>query len=143
MLVSTCGTNSLDELGLAIGIGVTVAGEFRGQLSLQVGIGLSGAGMSAEMISESEVALEFFTVRWAHVKMMRKHMGWRFEGFAAGNAEIASVLVSQARERVDCVVQVFSRLQQNVNVDDGLGGETRDGSAADVFDGFCQRAERL
>ena len=51
------------------------------------------------------------------------------------------MLIADGLQFGDDVGKVFWRLQENVDVDDGLGGESGNRGASDVFDRGCERAE--
>jgi hypothetical protein len=73
---------------------------------------------------------------------------WRVgEGFAVCDSEISLIAVVESCEAFDDQGQDGSGGDYDVEIDDGLGGETWDGGAADVFDcdgvGFDRRPEAV
>src|SRR5689334_2129737 len=62
------------------------------------------------------------------------------EGVTTGNAEGSLMLIADCRQLGNHLWKVGGRFQQNVDVDDGLGGESGNCGASDVFDCGCERA---
>ncbi len=63
------------------------------------------------------------------------------EGVTAGNAEGSLMLIADCLQFGDDLWKVFGRFQENVDVDDRLGGESGNRDASDVFDRGCERAQ--
>src|SRR5579863_6971643 len=97
--------------------------------------------MGAKMISKGEMPAVFRALGRAHVKVMREFARRRLEGFAARHAQIALMSISQSGQGVDHCGEVIGGSQQQIDVDDGFGGESGNGGAADVVDGSGERAE--
>src|SRR5215469_16783263 len=51
------------------------------------------------------------------------------------------MLIAQSSQMLDGLGEIVCRTQQDVDVEDRLRGESRNGRAADVFDGSGERAE--
>src|SRR5262249_17799558 len=64
------------------------------------------------------------------------------ERFPARDPQIAFVEIARAAEAPHDLDEMFVGLDDHVEVDDGFGGEARNGRAADVLYGECQPAER-
>ncbi len=95
--------------------------------------------MSSEVISKRNMASVLLAVGQAHIEVMRKIIRWSSECLAADNTQIALVLVSQAGQFGYNEWEIDVRSQKDIHVDDGLGGESGNSRAADMFD-CCLRS---
>ena len=78
----------------------------------------------------------------AHVEVVRRSAGRGGDGFSAHDAEVAFVLVAEGAESGGHRGRVAAGGDDDVDVDDGLGGQPGHRGAARVLDALGQRAER-
>ena len=85
----------LHEGGLALGVGDVIVAEPGSQGPLQIAVGVGRSGVGPEGIAEGEMTVERRSADDADVQVV----GWCAcrggEGFAAGNAEVAFVVVAK------------------------------------------------
>src|SRR5437870_9009383 len=100
--------------------------------------------MGAQVVAEDDLLLVLLVCKLVHVDLMsspdavvalaaQRLVGALAEVYAAGDAELAEALVSDLHQRGDAVKRVDERSQVDGDVDDRLGGDTRDGGASDVL----------
>lgn len=87
------------------------------------------------------MAVERWGAGGADVQVMGWGAGRGDEGFAAGNPEVAFVVVAEGPEPLDDGGQVGAVGDHHVQVDDRLGGEAGDGGAADMLNRNGEWAE--
>jgi hypothetical protein len=86
------------------------------------------------MVSKRYMALVLLAAGWANIKMVGKIARWSAEGLTAGNAQIATVVISQQRQFADNEGKIGARPHEDVDINDRLGGESGNCGAADMFD---------
>src|ERR1035441_8635461 len=136
-----CGEGLLDEGCLAVAVGVPVGAEPRGEGSFQLRVGAGLAGVRAQVVAESEMSGQFRASGRGDVEVVSGRGGRAGEGFPAGDAEVCFVAVAEGGELADGCRQVGAGGDDDVDVDDGLGGQARDCGAADMLDLLGKRAE--
>jgi|SRR5579872_864251 len=98
--------------------------------------------MSAEVIPKREMPAEFQVFGQADIEVMREFVWRGLEGLAAGNAQVAPVPVTHQLQFANDERKIGVGSQENVEVDDWLGGEAGNSGAAYVFDYGREWTER-
>ena len=90
--------------------------------------------MSAEIIAEGQVSLKLPAARRANVKMTRRVAQRCRKRFALVDTQISLMTISKISQTLDSQWKKFTRRQEHINIDDGLGCQSGNCSATNVFD---------
>src|SRR5271168_4798891 len=98
--------------------------------------------MGAEILSQRQVSAKLTALWRAYGKVMRRFAGRCAKGFAFRNTQVTLVGVTQSRQPLDGRRKRIPGYQQDIHVDDGLGGQPGHCCAAHMLDGCRQATER-
>ena len=125
--------NFLDELAFGLVVCLTLITKLIREAALQGGVSVRILRMGSKMVSKRDMTSVLLAVGRANIKMMGKIAGWSAEGLTAGNAQIATVVISQQRQFADNEGQIGVGPHDDVDVNDRLGGEPGNCGAAYMF----------
>ncbi len=114
-----------------------------GKAALEGGVFGGGGGVGAEVVAEGEQIGVVSRGEFEHVEVVGSAAigATDDEVVAAGDAALAAEFPAEALERGDGGAGLVPVVDADEDVDDGLGGETGDGGAADVVDGLNVRGD--
>ena len=122
--------------------------ELFGEFLFEVAIGLGSGGIVSKMVSEEEMVGETFNACETDIEMVFDPcdvgvVGGIFEGFTTLDAEVALVLIAYGGKGLDGLLDEVGGGYDDVDVEDGLGGEAGDGCGTDMFDLMGDVAEQV
>lgn len=126
-----------DQRSFSVGVGFAVIAEFFREGIFQFGVATCIRGVGAQVIPEQQLHLEETAAGFHHVKVVGvlvvddavQVTAFGQEGFMARD-----VLVPQGFEGRDKEGRIIQAVNADHYIDHRLGGQTRNSSAADVFD---------
>ena len=140
VLIAGCGVlqgvshNFLDELAFSLVVCLPLITKLVREAALQGSVSVRILRMGSKIVSKRDMTSVLLAVGRANVKMMGKIAGWSAEGLAAGNSQIATVVISQQRQFADNEGKIGARPQEDVDVNDRFSGESGNCGAAYMFD---------
>jgi hypothetical protein len=99
--------------------------------------------VSAQEVAEGKMACQRGAVSRANVEVVGRRAHGSGEGFAARHTQVTFGLVAKWPQLADDRGQVTAASDDNIDVDDGLGGKCGDRSAANVLDPQREAAESV
>jgi len=110
---------------------------------LQIGVGLRLLWVGAKIISERQMLLKCLASRRTNVEVMWRIVNGSTESLTPGNAEIATMEVTECREMVDGCRKLSFSCEEHIDIDDRFSCEIWHSRASYMLDCSRHAAERF
>ena len=127
--------NLHDKVTLGTGVFFAFRAIFGGKLTFQGRVICHIFRVMAKMISKYDMPVEFLAVRQTYVEMVWESIGRRSKSLSASNAQIPLMPITKRSQFFDDKRKIGSLFQKNIDVDDRLCRQPRNGRATDMLDG--------